>query len=460
MTINLSKIASTDYGKTFSVTFTGIKDLSGNLPATYTLTTYLYTDITPKPQARPLTIARTGYNTLTVTFDRAIQNGGYAMINNGAFAPGVVDSSDNKKVNYTITEVEAALSGMQKVGIINWSGYNVIFSDTSANQMYYFNSVNFTTDKTSPVLLTYEFNAETNILTLTYNESVVLTSTTGVFSSTLITISDEKIPGTNISYTKMESTDSKVVKLLLGNMTSIGTYSFKLDVGFVLDNFRNFSMSSNVLISNSNGSALELPGPFAIIQSQTNLSQIYLEFANRLDEASAMNVANYSIPGVAILSAEVTKNTNNNGATVLLTVADGSINVSVEWPITIRGLKGYNGSFTEITSFTQMVELKDNKKPTFLDPAVFDKTMMNAVKLNFSEPITGTMTVKVTQIGTFPIDIPNTVTVSGNTAIITLGSIPANGTYLRIDIIDNKITDMSGNQVSSMQTQLGVLVSY
>lgn len=460
LTINLSRIANSDYGKIFIVTFTGIKDLMGNSPSTYTLTTNLYTDNTLKPQARPLMIARTGYNTLTVTFDRSIQTAGYAQINNGALILGVVDSKDTKKVNYNMTDAEAILTGYQTVDVMYWNGYNVNPLDSATTQRFRFNNVDFAADKTSPVLLSYEFNAETNVLTLTYNESVTLTSNTGVFSSTLTTLTDEIMSGTNISYTKMESTDSKVIKLLMGNMTLIGTYNFRLETGFVIDSFRNFNLPGNMTISNSNGTGSELPGPFAITQSTTNLSQIYLEFSNMLDVASATNVANYSIPGVTILSAQVSKNTKNNGATVILTVADGSITVTVERPIAITGVKGYNGSFTAIEAFNQMVMLKDNQKPTLLGSAVFDKTTLNTIKLNFSEAIAGTMTVKVTQIGTYPVEIPNTVSVSGSTAIITLGSIPTNGAYLRIDVIDNKITDTNGNQVSAMPTQLGALVSY
>ncbi|MBH1939276.1 hypothetical protein I5677_00045 [Mobilitalea sibirica] len=460
LTINLSKIAVTDYGKTFSITMTGIKDLSGNMPSSYTLTTYLLTDTAPKPQARPIMILRTSYNTITATFDRAIQQPGWARLNNGSTLYGTVDEKDNKKVNYALTDADATLTGIQTVSIGYWNSYNVTPTDTYAQQMHSFSSVNFSVDKTNPVLLTSVFDPETNVLTLTYNKEVTLTANSGIFSSILVTITDEIRSGTNITYTKMESAESNVIKLLMGNMTLSGNYTFTIEQGFVQDNFRNLSLSRSITISNTGGTTNELPGPYAIIQSTTNLSQIYLEFANMLDVTSAQTVANYSIPGVVILTAQVTKNTKDNGATVLLTVADGSIDVTVERPVSISGVKGYNGSFSEIVEYTTTVELKDNKKPIMIDQPVFDKNAMNVIRLNFNEPIQGDMDVKVTQIGTYPIEYTSTVSVSGNSVYITLGSVPGNNTYLRIEILENNITDMSGNQSANIQTQLGVMVSY
>ena len=72
ISINLSKIASADYNKSFLVTFAGIEDLSGNIPDSYTLTTIIKTDTTPKAQARIINVRRTSYDRITVTFDREL----------------------------------------------------------------------------------------------------------------------------------------------------------------------------------------------------------------------------------------------------------------------------------------------------------------------------------------------------------------------------------------------------
>lgn len=459
LSINLSKIATTDYGKTFSVVFTGIVDMSGNSPANYTLTAYLLTDNTPKPQARPLAVIRTAYNTVTAIFDRAISSPGMASVNGGSYIAGVIDANDTKKVNFTITEANAALNGIQKVSIGFWNSFNVIPTDITSQRMTEFN-VNFTIDRTSPVLTSYEFDIPSSTLTLNYNKEVVLTFASGIFNTTLVTINDDIRSGTNISYTQILSTDKKVIKLKMSNMTLVGNYTFTLDQGFVKDSFRNDSLSRSLTISNIGDKENKLPRPYVISQSTTNLSHIYVEFADKIDIASAQNINNYSIPGVTIISAQVTKNTSDNGSTVLLTVADESIAVTVERPITISGIKGYNGSFDVMEPYTTTIELKDNKKPIYLEPVVYDKTAKNIIRLNFNEAIKGTMLVKVTQLGgVVPREFTATVSVVGNSVVITLDSIPENNTYLRIDVLDNKITDVNGNQ-STIPTTLGVLATY
>ncbi len=463
MYINLSTIATTDFGKMFLVTFAGIKDMAGNTPKDYTLTTTIMADNTPKPQAVPMYITRTSYNTLTATFNRAIQPNapGYLSVNNTGNAQGSVDANDNKKVNYTISDAQAALTGVQTVSIGFFNSYNVSATDTSANTMRTM-GVDFSYDKTSPMMLKYEYDQDKNVLTLYYNKEVQLIANSGILGATLVTITDERMSNINITYTKLASTDDKIIKLQLSNLSAIGNYTFTLPQSMVMDKFRNYSPAGITLtVNNATGSDMELPGPYAVTQSTTDLSKVILKFANKLDIVSAETVSNYTIPGVTIVGAQVTDNTADNGATVMLTILEGSIDVSVARPIAITGVKGYNGSYSEMTTYSGMVDLKDNKKPTFLN-AVFDKSTRMKVTLNFSEEVQGTLVVRVTQIGgTYSYEIPNSVVFDGNRAIINLQSIPTNNSYLRIEIVSYNITDTSGNQaVLQAGTIGGVLAAY
>lgn len=461
LTINLSKIVVNDYGKVFTVIFSGIKDLSGNAPASFTLPVTLRTDTTLKAQARPISIVRSSYNTLTATFSRAIKEPGFIQIDGGALTSGVVDKTNNKKVNYTITTYEAQYTGLKPITIGLYNSYNVNPSDTYANDMKAFGKVDFTADKITPILQTYDFDAETNLLKLTYNEEVRLQVPSNVFSTTLVTVTDDIKSGTNINYDQVTNSEenNKVITLKMTNMTTAGNYTFTLDKGFVVDNFNNESLSRVITISNASGSSAELAPPYLISQSTTDLSKIYLQFANKLDVPSAEKKTNYNIAGVTILSAKVENNTVDNGATVVLTVADGSIDVSVERPITISGVLGYNGSYTEMLSYTTNVELKDNKKPQLLS-TVYDSSARDIVRLTFSEQIEGDLEVRVTQMGLGnPIELRNDVAISGNIASINLLDIPSSGTYLRIEVITNSITDMSGN-ASAPITTTGVTATY
>jgi len=106
------------------------------------------------------------------------------------------------------------------------------------------------------------------------------------------------------------------------------------------------------------------------------------------------------------------------------------------------------------------VYLKDNKKPYYMT-TIFDKNKLNEVRIRFSEEITGSMTVRVTtQTGAYSYEIGNTVTVSGTDVIITLSSTPDRNALLRIEILDNKIKDLSGNETAPMNTQLMVVAQY
>ena len=460
LVINLSNIAYVDFNKILTVTIAGIKDMAGNSPENYTLPVYLRTDNTPKPQAKLLNIVRSGYNTLTATFDRAIQIGGVVSISNGSSAVGIVDAKEPRKVIYTITDSDALRTGHVSVSVSGWQGYNVNPNDNTSYQQHP-RMVNFDVDRTSPMLVSYDFDGDTGILSLTYNKEVALVMNSGVFNATLVTVNEEIRPNNNITYTSVTSEDPKVIKIQLSNMTLFGNYTFTLSKNFIMDNFRNSSIDRTITISNTSGANLELPGPYSIAQSTSNPSQIYLEFANRLDVASAQDVRNYSIPGVTILSAQVVKNTNESGATVVLTVAEGSIDITIDRPIKISGVTSYSGTYTPISNFETVVLLKDNKKPYYISPPIFDKDKTNEIRLRFSEEITGSMAVKVTQtLGNYSYELGNTVSISGRDVIITLNSTPTNNTYLRIDILENKIVDLSGNQVAPMNTQLGVVVRY
>ncbi len=457
LTLNLSGISSADYNKSFTVVLSGIKDLNGNVTPSAYYTTVVRTETSPKAQAVPISIVRTAYNVLTATFSRGIQPQmpGTISVNGGSSYTGVVDSDNNKKVNYIISDSDASLLGVINVTIVGWSSYNVLSTDNSAYTPKTF-AVNFTSDSTQPSLTTYEFDASTNILKLVFTENVQLAANTGIFVTSLRTLSDETLLGTNINYTKLTTSDPEnIVQLKLANMTTPGTYTFNLEAGFVTDGFKNKNLQRTLVISNTNGSSTELPGPFLVHQNTTNRNEIYVEFANMIDYVSAQNVNNYKITGVNISTAQVIKNSKENGATVLLTVPDGAIDYTVERPVRVSGILGYGGSYTAITDYTTSVTLTENKRPQFAGISYVSGT----VQLKFTEEIKGSMTVKLTILNT-GVEVPCSITVSGINVILTPSYTPPSGTTLRLQIISNSITDANDNPVITMSSVLSVGVSY
>lgn len=461
MTINLKSIAPTDYGKMFQVYISGITDLAGNYPANMYLAPILQTDTSYKPQAQLLYITRTGYKTITATFDKAIQVGGILQIAGGSSIPGVVDTTDTKKVNFTISDAEALYTGSKIVTVGYWSSFNVNPADTTAS-VPLTRSVDFTIDSTSPVLTNIEYDTTKAILTLTYNKNVILAASSGVFIATYTSSSDDIRPNTNITYTNITHTDgNNIVKLQLSGVTTVGTYTFNLDPGFVTDNYNNKCTARAVVLTNSTGTSTELPAPVSIAQSPTNLSQINVRFLNKLDVTSAQTASNYTIGGLQVLTATVTENTST-GSNVVLTVADGTIVTEFDRPVTIKGVAGYNNSYSPITNYNTSITLKENVKPTTVGTGItYDTSAKNIVKLNFNEAIKGTITVKVSNIiGSSTVEIPNTIAVSGNNVIITLASVPLSGSWLRIDVLTNTLTDTNGNTASTLQSSFMTSVAY
>lgn len=453
--INLSGISSEDYNKSFYVTISGITDKAGNRLKDGSTDVILRTSTLPMPQARPVSIVRTSYDTLTATFTRSIKVPGYAIVANSGYFYGKVNPENNKQVIYTISDYEASLTGTQTVSIGYWDSYNVMENDTSADKLYDFN-VNFTTEKVRPILTTYKFNSEQRILTLTYSEKVSASFDTGYLDYTLSSYKYDDLIG-SLEYTVISSVDN-VIEIALKNLTLYGNYTFELPEGFAWDNYRNQSYSKKITLYNVSGTNGEnkLPEPYNIYQSDINNSIIYIEFADRLDAASALDESNYTIAGASIEEIKLVQN-NEDGAIIQIILAKGSVTSNGKRTIRISGIKGFNGSYTEMDSYTTNLNLVENTDPQ-LKNIVYDSTAKDTINLVFTENIKGSISVNV-QERYSGYSIGNTVTILGDTASIKLDSIPADGTHLVIYILDNKITDLNGNE-STLNPVLNTFVNY
>lgn len=469
LTIDLTNIAYTDRNKSFKVVISGITDMAGNLPEPKAyLEAYVKTDTTNnKPQARLLSLVRTGYNTITATFDRAIDPlcPGYLQLDNGSSIQGKVDSRDNKKVNFTISDADASITGSRKVKIGFWNSYNVDPYDSSASK-YYDKTINFIDDKTAPLLMTYEYDPESSLLTLTYNEGVTITSTAGTIPSTY-TASNEDIRLINIGYTELAHNDgSNIIKLRVTNLTLAGDYSITIPQGFVTDSFRNYSLPKEIKIttvgSSNSQSGTELRPPYYVAQNTDDLNKITIRFMDKLDTASAQTLGNYRIPGVNITSVALLENTVETGATVVLTLAQDAVEYNnLNYKLIISGIKGYNNSYSAISNYECQLSLKENKKPSYKN-SVFDKTTPSVIKLNFSEAVKGTMSVKAIQYyGGSPYEIlVSSVEISGTTVTINLSSPPLNNSTVYVNIVSYDIKDLNGNSVARMPDQIRVEINY
>jgi hypothetical protein len=444
LSIDLTTLAAVDQNKMFSISLSNIKDLAGNYPTTYPLTVYFQTDTTPKAQARLTTLVRTGYNTLTATFTRAIKTPGMILLSNGEWITGVVDTTDNKKVNYTLSTASALLSGAQKVSVGYWDSYNVSPTDTSAALLTE-RIVDFTVDKSVPVLIKSELTmvteggVDSHVITLTYNKNVTLLSPTGSFTAKLVTLNNDIYSNKLIGYTAVAKDTQVTVVLTASQFTESGYYTITIPAGFVLDNYMNLSLANTIQVKKDAGVSSALPAPKEIKQSPENASEVYVVFGNKVDETTAQSVANYSIIGTTIISAELIDNTPT-GATVKLKLLTGSVSATTLYPVIISGVTGYHSSYTAMDTYQSMVLLTENKAANLVS-ATYSYPL--TVTLTFDENIKGTASFQVIHNN---VDIAATSTIIGNTIVITLKSSPTiNGTMQIVPTQYNVITDMYGN---------------
>lgn len=460
--IDLSSISDYDKNKQFTVVMSGIKDLAGNYPSTYNITTIVGTDTTPKPQAHVINIERTGYNTLTATFSRNIRIPGVVQLSNGEYITnGTVDAANPNKVNYTISSNAALLTGNQKVYIGMWEGYNVNPTDTTGDTFVSYD-VNFTITSARPGISKFELKMETTngvdtyLLYLTYNKDVTLMTQTGsVIATKIITSNNDIYSNRNISYTASAQGNVVTVILSSSQFSEAGQYSITIPAGFVKDQYYNTNADESIQVVKTATASSVLAAPKSVTQSPVNPSVIYVTFADKVDEVTAQMAGNYYIPGVAITKAELTTNTSA-GATITLAVAPGSISYTTIYPITIRNIKGYNNTYTTMADYNNTIALTENAGPYFTGSSY---TYPNIITLTFSETIKGNPSFEVIQNGVSTANLAYSCSYTDNKVVILLTTTPVKGSTVTVKATtSNSITDNAGN--AAIIPEIPVVTNY
>lgn len=367
----------------------GIKDTIGNVSNPFTLPVVVEFDATVKPNATLTSVVRTSKNIVTATFSRPIQYAGYMYIGDD-YVSGVVDSTDSTKVNYAIPNT--SLTGNQVVTLNGWFSYN----STGAQSTDVKRSVNFTLDNNAPALVssvltnTTENNVPVTKLTLTYNKEVSLISGSGKLTTKIVS-SNANIYNKELAYTAVAK-GMKVTLSFVNNATEMGTYYFSIPAGLVMDKYENQSVASTVTATKQSSSSSVLPAPVSITQDVSNPSKIYIKFNQKLDMTSVANTSNYIIgTSTRPTSANVIAQ-DESSATIELTFASNAIPSTANYPVTVKGIKGYNDSYAEMETYNTILPLIENGAPTFVSAKL---TSPQTIVATFSESFTGTVNVTV-----------------------------------------------------------------
>ncbi len=444
LTIDLSNVSSYDHNKLFTINLSGLKDLAGNFSNPYPLTVYFMADTTPKAQARLMTVVRSGYNTLTATFTRPIKSPGMIYLSNGEWINGIVDTTDNTKVNYTISTAAALLTGVQKVSVGYWDSYNVALTDTSASTLTE-RVVDFTVNRSVPVLIKSELTlvsengVDNHVLTLTYDKKVVVTSATGSFATKIVTVNNDIYSNRLLGYTAVAKDNVVTLILTKEQFTDSGLYTVTIPNGFVRDDYMNLNNAQTIQFRKDAAVSSALPAPKEVKQAADNPNVVYVVFGNKLDEATSQNPSNYIILGTTVVSAELVDNAAT-GATVKLTLAPNSIPTTTIYPIYINNITGYHNTYTKMEPYQNIIPLNENKAAQVTN-VVYNYP--NTITMTFDEAIIGTANFQVLQGSA---DLATSSIITGNTVIITLNNVPTKNVVMNIVPTQfNTIKDSSGN---------------
>lgn len=448
--LDLTGIDSADENRAILVELSGMKDLAGNATNPETISITVKKDTTLKPQARLVSVERSGRYMLTATFTRAIKETGYAYLN-GEALQGVVDSEDTKKVNYTLTSMQSALTGWVEFMIGGWNAYYVSETDPSITQMQ-IHKLYFAMNENGPKLVTshlettYVNQAKIYQLILNYDKPVVLAGAfTGILNATVFSSKTSTISDLELNYTA--SIQENVVTLMFdtGQLGIAGNYQVIIPEGFVLDSYELASKIATVQFVTADSETAPLEAP--VIEQDSNPSYILVTYPTKVDPYSAQLITNYSVEGNIPQKAELLTNESSK-AIVRLTMGDGIIRSAGNYTVSVEAVKSYAGDRT-LSKVDIPIWLRPNKAPTLVSSVVYE----TSIELTFSSELIGTPSYTVTRADGKILN--SSVYIVGDQVSIYLWDPPTETTMLYITPnAANHLTDADGNPVAYTPVQL------
>lgn len=433
-----------------TVMLKGIKDSAGNTTSRQIQSVYVRTDTSAKPLASIVKVERVSRTEIEATFSAEISSGGLAQF--GSYTSyGVPDTENPKVVRYEIPSAYQSITGYQVVNFQAWYNYNANSTTTASDSR----PVNFTLDTTPPQLvdqvmtnavldgrtvckLVLTYDKEIRIATTTQQITARVRSTNGDISSVSPVSTTATVENTMVTYIFDDP-----------SMLESGQFTLTLPAGMVADKLENYSKTMNITLNkNGTSSVDELPAPIAAVQDVNDRNKVIVTFSNKIDMATAEMVQNYYIIyGMSSrtnpVAASVVEN-NDRGATVELEFSPGAFsgNYDASYELFVSGIKGFGGSFNAISGASLVFVAVENTPPRV---AANSTISYGTITMTMSEEVQGTIRVRAVDTATGA-TYSGTGIASGKNIYITLeGGMPTSRT-VRFTILENNITDLSGNK--------------
>lgn len=334
------------------VTIVGAKDFAGNYISPNPVKVTVEKQEADKEVPEVKSVQVLSDTKAKVTFSEAVVNPAFSI--NGKTAAKV--EADKDGVTYTIThEFE---DGVNKIDITN-------IVDKAGNKAEDFTKqVIVAVDMEAPELVDQEVVKDEDgkeVLVLTYDEEVAVSGEEVTFEGKHVAdhvTSTKSFKATPI----VDEDDATIVKVPLQNAVE-GKWTVTLAEGFVTDmaKLQNASEAEEITFTRSQDDEQieEQEVVASIVDGEANA--ITVKFDGKVDGASAVDADNYAIEGVEVEKAVLTENTED-GATVQLTLAEGSVKVSGNYELTVSGVEAADG--TEVKEVKGNVALVENVLPT------------------------------------------------------------------------------------------------
>lgn len=429
--VDLTDVNTADENTNIDVKLVGLKDNAGNLVTPNPVTATIIKDTQVVPQAKVVSVQRTALDTVEVVFDREIKTAGTIKLD-GTFSvnAATVDASNPKKVTLELDATEKAYTGLVDVELNGWEGYKT----SGAVSTPVTKIVNFTVETVKPTIVS------STKTTINDNEFLVLTLSEEVTKADLaagtFTGSVSKANGDleNVTYNfaaptfynqPSTATASKTIKIDLETLTDnqtvpaaatleVGTYNVDISAGIAKDLYGNPSVKKAVTFSYDVATE-KLSAPASVASKTGNANVVEVKFNEKIDVASAQNVANYSIEGVTISSAKVVAN-SSTGATIELAVAQNTVTHEGVRVVTVKNIKGFGDSLLPMNNYSANLSFKENVAPRLETSDAVVLTSTSSIVVDFNEALVDADVGKDFEVFQNGVKIASTSSLSGTDA--------------------------------------------
>ena len=389
--------------KNYTVKLVGLKDFSGNLispnPTTLTVVNNVVDDV--KPEVVGIEVKSD--KLFTIQFSEELNANPTVNLDGVAVVGTIsVDSVDKTKYNVTLTTPVTGLHNIQvAAGFTDKSG--------NSNATAWSKLVEFKADTTAPKYVSHEVKKLADgkqYLIVKFDENVTVATGTPTNALTGTYIDADSITHTATpivlasatSYDPANVGTSDSIKIDLSTWTA-GQYTAKVEAGLVKDAASTPNASAAKTVTFTLGTVGDTTKP-AIVDGDSDPSNGYsgitvqatediveVKFTEDVTAATALNVNNYLVEGVAVFEKAIFK---GDAQTVELTLKANAISVNGDREFTIKNVADKAGNV--MNTVTSQVAFKENVKPELVSAKI---TAAQEITVTFSEDIAGTAVFEV-----------------------------------------------------------------